>query len=386
MLHFEDLQFLGLRTMLGKGELLHLPVMLDTPGRKIRLAIQDLLPNRLRTPLDRVSDRRIVDGVELGKYGAPEAYWLGTPDAALSHALDFSNLGSDQFTRIPARVAHRPGCFHLFRHTEEEQIRGESVLQSGMNLFRHLSDSLDNELLAQVVTASMALFIAKEDGTGLPDYVNEEEDENGEKIFHESVIPGTVMYGNKGEKPQVLESSRPSPNFPTFSKFVLRAMAASMDMPYEVLAKDYSETNYSSARAALLEAWRVFLFYRSWLSRHYCQPIWAMVLEEAWLTGRLHLPSGAPDFYDDIYGYTQALWIGPARGYVDPVKEIAAIVTALENRLMTYSEALAERGLDFNETMDRREEEEERLASFKTQPTKPSTFKETPEPEESREQ
>lgn len=381
MLHFEDLQFLGLRTMLGKGELLHLPVMLPVPGRKIQLAIQDLLPNRLRTPLDRVADPRIVDGVELGKYGVPEWYWLATPDAVLSHSLDFSCLGSDQFTRIPAHIAHRPGCFHLFRHTEEEQVRGESVLQSGMNLFRHLSDSLDNELLAQVVTASMALFIAKGEGTSLPDYVREEEDDDGEKFYHERIDPGIIMYGNKGEQPKVLESSRPSPNFAVFSEFVLRAMAASIDMPYEVLSKDFSKTNYSSARAALLEAWRVYLLYRSWLTRHYCQPIWAMVLEEAWLTGRLHLPSGAPDFYDDIFGYTQALWIGPSRGYVDPVKEIAATVTALENKLMTYSEALAERGLDFNETMDRREEEEERLARFSTQPTKPSTYKEQPEDE-----
>lgn len=379
MLHFEDLQFLGLRTMLGKGELLHLPVMMDTPGRKVQLAIQDLLPNRLRTPLDRVSDPRIVDGVELGKHGVPEWYWLATPDAALSRSLDFSSLGSDQFTRVRARIAHRPGCFHLFRHMEEEQVRGESVLNSGMNLFRHLSDSLDNELLAQVVTASMALFIAKEEGTGMPGYVDEEEDENGEKIFHENIVPGTVMYGNKGEQPKVLESSRPSPNFAVFSEFVLRAMAASIDMPYEVLAKDFSKTNYSSARAALLEAWRVYLLYRSWLTRHYCQPIWSMVLEEAWLTGRLRLPSGAPDFYDDIFGYTQALWIGPARGYVDPVKEIAATVTALENRLMTYSEALAERGRDFSEVMDEREIEEERLASFSTQPTKPANFKEQPE-------
>lgn len=379
MLHFEDLQFLGLRTMLGKGELLHLPVMLPAPGRKIQLAIQDLLPNRLRTPLDKVSDPRIVDGVELGKFGAAEWYWIATPDATLSRSLDFSSLGTDQFTRIPAKVAHRPSCFHLFRHFEEEQVRGESVLQSGMNLYRHLSDSLDNELLAQVVTASMALFIAKDAGTSLPDYVSEEEDENGEKIFHERIDPGTVMYGNANEKPTVLESSRPSPNFAVFSEFVLRAMAASIDMPYEVLTKDFSKTNYSSARAALLEAWRVYLLYRSWLTRHYCQPIWAMVLEEAWLTGRLPLPPGAPDFYDDIFGYTQALWIGPARGYVDPVKEIAATVTALENRLMTYSEAIAERGRDFTEVMDERQIEEERLASFVTQPTKPSNFKEQPE-------
>ncbi len=373
ILHFEDLQFLGLRTMLRMGEMLHLPVTRLVPGNPVSLVIQDVLPSRLRTPLDRMNDPAIVDGVERGAYGEPLWYWLATPSAVSSRAMtDLSLLASEQFTRVPAKVAHYPGCFHLFRYLEDEQVRGESVLSSGMNLFRHLSDSLDNELLAQVVTASMALFIARtEGGPALPDYAREETGDGGEKVYYEDVRPGTVMYGNLNEEPKPLETSRPSPNFASFSEFVLRAMAASIEMPYEVLAKDFSKTNYSSARAALLEAWRVFLIYRSWLTRHYCQPIWSMVIEEAWLSGALKLPTGAPDFYDARSAYTQALWIGPARGYVDPVKEIAATATELEHRLVTYSEALAERGRDFDEVMDEREEEEARLARFATQPTKP---------------
>jgi capsid protein len=107
-----------------------------------------------------------------------------------------------------------------------------------------------------------------------------------------------------------------------------------------------------------------------------------MVIEEAWLAGLITLPSGAPDFYDASFLYTQAIWIGPPRGYVDPVKEVSATVQALENRLMTYSEALAERGRDFDETMDEREEEEERLARFTTQPTQPSAYKPDPKEED----
>lgn len=363
LLHFEDLQFLGLRTMLRLGELVYLPVMRQAVGSPVELAIQDLSPIRLRTPLDKRFDSSVIDGVELDQVGAPQAYWLATPQAPLAGHLDPSMLLSSQFTRVPARVGHRPGCFHLFRHTEEEQVRGESVLRSGINLFRHLSDSLDNELLAQVVTSSMALFIAKEKGTPLPGYI-EEEVNGDEHIYHQQIDPGTIVYGNDGEKPHSLETSKPSPNWASFCEFVLRAMAASIDMPYEVLAKDFSKTNYSSARAALLEAWRVYTLYRSWLTRHFCQPVWSMVIEEAWLNGRLKFPASAPDFYDAMAGYTQAIWIGPSKGYVDPVKEVAATVTALENRLMTYSEAIAERGRDFEEVMDEREEEEERLAQF----------------------
>ena len=363
MLHFEDIQFLGLRTMLRLGEMLHLPVMRKAAGSPVDLAIQDLSPTRLRTPLDKRFDPSIVDGVELNEHGGPTAYWLATPGPASPGIYDPSILLSPQFTRVPAHIGHRPGCFHLFRYQEEEQVRGESMLRPGINLFRHLSDSLDNELLAQVVTSSMAMFIARENGASLPEYI-EGYDKDGETTYHQEIAPGTIAYGNPGEKPHMLETSRPSPNWASFCEFVLRAMAASIDMPYEVLAKDFSKTNYSSARAALLEAWRVFTIYRSWLTRHFCQPIWSMVIEEAWLIGRLKFPAAAPDFYDAMSIYTKAAWIGPSRGYVDPVKEINATIAALDKRLMTYAEALAEHGRDFDEVMDEREEEEERLAAF----------------------
>ena len=373
VLHFEDLQLLGLLSMLRQGEMLHLPVMLPEPGRPIHLAIQDVLPSRLRTPLDMVNDPSIVDGVQRNQHGAPEVYWLATPEPATSRIMDMAGLAADQFTHIPARVGHRPGAFHLFRHGEEEQVRGESALAPGMNLFRHLSDALDNELLAAVTTTSMPVFIGREPGNALlPEYAKQEEDEDGEPRYYEEARGGAIMYGNMNEKPYVLETGRPSPNFALFSEFVLRAAAASMGITYEVLAKDFSKTNYSSARAALLEAWRVFLLYRSWLVRHYCQPIYSMVIEEAWLAGLIRLPAGAPDFYAAREIYTNAIWIGPPRGYVDPVKEVAATAKALKERLMTYSEALAERGRDFDEVMDEREEEEARLALFAPAPEDPA--------------
>lgn len=361
-LHFEDLQFLGLRTLLKYGELLHLPVMRVTPApfSPLSLTVQDVSPTRLRTPADRNNDPAIYDGIELSPTGQPLAYWLATPPSSARY-LDTAVLTSASFTRIPARIGHRQGCFHLFRALDDEQKRGTPVLSSGLNLFRHLSDAVDHELLAQVITASMTMFVEQADAALLPPYVQEQQSQDGEKIYHQAVEPGTILYGNKNEKPHMLEAGRPSPNFASFCELIMRAMAASVDMPYEVLSKDFSKTNYSSARAALLEAWRVFLLYRSWLTRHYCQPIYNMVIEEAWLRGLLTLPAGAPDFYDAIAAYTNALWIGPSRGYVDPVKEINATVTALDNRLMTYSEAIAERGRDFDEVMDEREEEEARL-------------------------
>ena len=368
--HFADLQNLGIRTMLSMGEMLHLAVMFGEEacgrqGRAFSFALQTLAPARLMTPGGMESDPYVHDGVRLSEYGRPEGYWLATPKASPAAAclpVERSALLETDFTYVPARVGHRPNVFHLFRHETDEQVRGVSAFSKGIELFRNLSDAISYELFAQVIAASFPVFVALENnGVQLPDYVREqvpgEDGEQEGKAPVQNVQPGQFMYGAANEKPYVLESKRPSANFQAFVDIVLRATAASVGIPYESLTKDFSKTNYSSARAALNEAWKLYSFYRNWFGRLYCQPVYEMVMEEAFLRGMFELPKGAPGFYEARTFWCNADWIGPSRGFVDPVKEITATILALQNRLMTYGEAWAETGRDFDEGYARMLEE-----------------------------
>lgn len=38
----------------------------------------------------------------------------------------------------------------------------------------------------------------------------------------------------------------------------MRHLSVGVNLPYERVYKDFSKTNYATARAALLEAWRTF--------------------------------------------------------------------------------------------------------------------------------
>ena len=248
----------------------------------------------------------------------------------------------------------------------DEQVRGVSAFSKGIELFRNLSDAISYELFAQVIAASFPVFVALENGgVQLPDYVTEGREGDGERRERQLVqdlSPGQFLYGNENEKPYVLESKRPSANFSAFVEIVLRATAASVGIPYESLTKDFSKTNYSSARAALNEAWKLYSFYRNWFGRLYCQPVYEMVIEEAFLRGMFELPKGAPGFYEARKFWCNVDWIGPSRGFVDPVKEITATILALQNRLMTYGEAWAETGRDFDEGYARMLDESPLLA------------------------
>lgn len=362
-LSFEDLQMIGLRSLIRAGEMLHLPVMDERPGCRFALRIQDIRPSRLRTPWDRQFDPLLHDGVEVSETGVPLAYWIASPRPTTA-LLDDTMYTTGEFRRIPARIAHRQGIFHLFRPNGEEAFRGVSCLAPAVKFFRHLNDSIDYELMAQVLAASFPVFIGLEEGQQLPYNVKEEQEDGEEKRYYQDIPPGGILYGNKGEKPEVLESKRPSANFLNFCELVLRILASSLEIPYEVLTKDFSKTTYSSARAALLEAWRVYEVYRSFFVRHYCQPIWCMVQEEAFLRGYLTLPKDAPDFYEGRAYWCNTRWIGPARGYIDPTKEIAANIEAINNGLMSRSEAIAERGGDFDEITQQLASEKKRYAEL----------------------
>lgn len=371
--HFEDLQYLGLLSILRLGEMLHLPVMLRDKDRAFSLAIQNLSPSRLYTPSDKGLELYIRDGVEVSAIGKPVAYWIACPEPSFVSMTNQDFLLSADFARRPARVGHRPNVFHLFRHEFDEQIRGVSALACGMKLYRNLNDCLDSELLAQVIAASFPVFIEMENGTAnLPDAVRENlgygAPDHAERI--QEIDAGTIMYGQPGEKPHILESNRPSSNFAAFEVTIKRCMAAALGIPYESLSKDFSKTNYSSMRAALNEAWKVYDFYRKWFARLYTQPVWEMVIEEAYLRNHLGLADdidglGAEKgFYEGLKYWTSATWIGPAKGFVDPVKEITATILALQNRLITYGEAWAERGGDFADALPVMQEEIEQLGEL----------------------
>jgi lambda family phage portal protein len=347
------IEFLSVYSLFVNGEYLRVPVMLDQPDRNFSLALQCLHPSRLATPRDRISDSRVRDGIMLTPWGAPSRYYIANPSDKFLRTP--SGLLSNEFARVPAWIGHRPGCFHGFVQKQEEQVRGVSVLAPAMKFFRDLSDYLDFELVGAIVAASFPVFIE----TNNP-YEQAAAHQKIPNPFQE-INAGGVYYGASNQRPHVLSPNRPGNTFPDFVERLLRAVGASVGMPYEVVAKDFSKTNYSSARAALLEAWRVYSFYQKWLVDNFCQLVWEMVLEEAWLRGYLKLPKKNQDFYDIRLAACRARWIPPKRGHVDPTKEINAMVKALENDITTLADSAAEMsGGDWESTVAQRARERKR--------------------------
>ena len=353
---FGALQALGLRTMLAQGEMVHIPVMFSEEerveiGGRFALALQPVSPLRLRTPAAMSADSSVRDGIRFNRWGRPVEYFIACPQDAGDGMLSDRDDGGE-FSSIPAAVAHRPGIFHLFLRQEDEQIRGASVFANSIGLFRLLDDSLANELASQVLSSKFAIWIQRDATMAgvMPVGVEPGMAGDGSQADPYTYIDGTsVFYGQEGEKPEVIANERPSQNVQSFWRMVMNAIASSAGLPCVAVTKDFSEVNYSSARAAMNEAWRVYRRLRSFMADRYCRPVWEMLVEEAVLRGYVGI--SVEEFYRAPELWTACDWHGPARGYVDPTKEVQADVIAIDNHLMTRHEAMASAGRDFDDEL-----------------------------------
>jgi lambda family phage portal protein len=161
---------------------------------------------------------------------------------------------------------------------------------------------------------------------------------------------------------------------------LLRLIGAALNLPYELLLKDFSKTNYSSARAALLEGRRMFMTWRNWFSRRFLQPIYELVLEEAYARGLFEVS----DWERNKAEYCRCIWIGGGWGWIDPTKEVEASKMALDWGLSTLAEEAAAQGRNWEETLEQRAREEQKIqelgliipAKGATTPTSPAPAQE----------
>jgi lambda family phage portal protein len=164
-----------------------------------------------------------------------------------------------------------------------------------------------------------------------------------------------------GSKITINGSPRQTTAFPAFQAAFLQKIAARLGISYEQLTMDWTKTNYSSARAALSEVWRHIQRLRATFTEQTVTPIFYAFLEEAFDRGYIKAPAGAPDFWDMPGAYLRAIWIGPGRGYIDPVKEAQASAIRMDSLTSTLEIECAEQGLDYEDVLDQREREEQDL-------------------------
>lgn len=338
------------------GDSLAIPLWTPRVGDRWNTRLMLVESDRLSTPPELMANSNVRSGIEFDRFGAPVAYHVLKTHPGDTLGLFGATSGlPKQWERIPAFTPWgRRRVIHLHDKERTGQSRGKPLVSAVLRDFKMAGDFASNELQASLANSLVAAFLESDlgqDGAAAlfgDDARGAWNDSVKEARSIRKLKGAAVIPLPAGARMSSFTPGRPNVAFDAFMTNVEARIAAGMNMSREVLMKDFTKSNYSSARATLLEVWRYFLGRRRWLTDLLLRPAYELWLEEAVHAGVV----SAPDFYAKRYAYTRARFIFGGRGWVDPVKEAQAAAMRIAAGISTLEQECAEQGLDYEEVMD----------------------------------
>ncbi len=331
-------------------------------------AVQVVDPARLLTPLDRVDGeiagviadgrrQKIVMGVEIDAYGAPVAYHI-----ARQHPYESGLIGrtSGEVTRVRRfGAAMRPQVIHCYDIRRPGQHRGVSALAPVVRDLKMRNRYARAELQAAVVNAIIAAVIETPlDGATIAEifstgekFLASLEEQRGDGLSLGVPPGGLVPELPPGQRLNSFATQRPNASFGDFMRQTAIHLAVGLNETPETLLRDFSKTTFSSARASLAEAWRGVMTHRWRIAQQWCRPVLEAVLLEAVLREYIDLPGFVEDRRARM-AWMRGAWLGPARGWIDPQKEILAAGMAIALGLSTLRDEAMALGRDPDQLLD----------------------------------
>lgn len=326
--------------------------------------IQIIDPDRLSNPQQVFDMLKIRGGVEIDDDGVPVAYHIRK-----AHMGDWWSAEKTMtWERVPRETSWgRPIVVHDFDGDRAAQHRGTSIFTPIVQRLKMLIKYDEVELEASILNAIFGAYVTSpydprlfEDGLKTDD-VLEYQDMRTE--FHQdnrlSLQSGArIPILAPGEEITTVNATRPISNFVAFESAALRNCAAALGISTQQLTQDWSDVNYSSARSAMLEAWKTLTRRRDDFASGFAQPIFSSFIEELHDLGEVPLPAGAPEFLAAKAAYCRAQWMGPGRGWVDPVAEKKGAILGMDSGMSTLEMEVSENvGEDWEELLDQRARE-----------------------------
>lgn len=340
---FAELQLLAIKNIAREGENFVKKVygrQFNDVGFALQPLDNDQIDDAMMTSLEAGSEIRM--GVEVDQYRRPLGYWLfqGHPNDPISRRMERKRVAAEDM--IHSAIWERPA-----------QTRGYSWMAASilsMNQYGRYAEAVE---VASRASAAKFLVIEEEYPEGYTgdddDELGTETNEDGTRVM--SGDAGEALVLDPGQKANFIDPRFPANNHRDFTRVTIRNIATGLMVSYPSLGNDLEAVNFSSIRAGLLEErdhWRII---QHWFIDHFLQPIFDSWLRMALLTVLSDITISREQ--RDMFEWKPRGW-----DWVDPLKDAQAIVLKLQNGLITYADALASLGLDFEETMTERAQEQ----------------------------
>lgn len=289
--------------------------------------------------------RNIHEGIEYDPLtGRKLAYWFASYDPAQPAMVG----AFGELTRLEAsRVAH------LYDRERPTQTRGVSLFAQVANAIADRGEARAAHLQVGKIAAYMGVFIHTEQpANGFWSAFNQEDSDGTPASDDEDEIrlePGSVNVLGPNERASFLNAKTPDLEFQQFDDNIVREMAVHADLPPPSLTGDYASVNYSSARMAARDNVMAEDYRRARFEAQVATPVFRAWLQAQALAGRVNVGQRRLEEIADSLE-----WAWPPRPYHDPKVEVEATIQEVyEARTLPWSEAVASRGADPEQTLKR---------------------------------
>lgn len=289
-------------------------------------------------------------GIEFDTIGRRVAYHMYR-----EHPGDTALLGNpNQLVRVPASEV-----IHVFEPLRPGQIRGIPGMAPALLRLYEFDQYEDGELVRNRDASQFSGFIRDdpqalaalaEGGTppAMMPSAPATDQTTGSGVELLALEPGTFQKLRETEDVVFASPAGQARGYNDFMRWVLRAIAAAIGVPYETLTGDLTSVNYSSIRAGMLEFRRaVEQFQHSVFVFQFCRPIWLRWIETAVLSDALGVSATA--FARDRSLWSDVKWIPQGWAWVDPQKEVKASNDAIRAGLSSRTQEVAATGYDAEE-------------------------------------
>jgi lambda family phage portal protein len=270
--------------------------------------------------------------IEFDAWGAVVAYHLTQPNQT---SETYFGGGRNRLI-IPANEIN-----HSFRTERAGQSRGFTWMSSALIHLNHLNAFEEAAIIASRVGASVMGFFTELYPDG--GYEGDDKDEYGNLI-------NEVEAGMFKKLPANVDVKEFKPGYPDgmYEEFVtrcLKSIASGLSVGYTSLASDPGETTFSSMRGEVLaerDHWRNI---QSWMATDFLTDIFG-----DWLFQSIQV--GALPFARDNATFerlNRPQWQPRGWAWVDPLRDVKAVQTAIDLNLKSRTRLLAEQGIDFSD-------------------------------------
>lgn len=375
---FTGLIRLGVASHVMTGEVLATAEWIKQPLRPFNTAIQVISPDRLSNPQGQMDGRNLRRGIGTDSYGAPVSYWIRA-----AYPTEIYDEKSYNWIPVPAaKPWGRKQVLHIMEALLPSQSRGVADMVSALKQMRMTKKFQEVTLQNAVVNATYAAAIESELPTGQAFEILGANNQNGPLGGLQAYL-GTYMgaLGQylDGSKSIAIDGAKIPHLFPGtklnmqpvgtpggvgtgFEESLLRYIAAALGLSYEEFSRDFTKTNYSSARASMNNTWKSMQAKKKMIADRLATEIFSLWLEEEWNAGNLPRPKGKGKSWFYQAGIkdclTRCSWIGASRGQIDELKETQAAVMRIASGLSTYEKEMARLGEDWRDVFAQAAREE----------------------------